>query len=36
MHAQAGAVLGRRFGPLGYFARELAGELPMLLKALNT
>lgn len=32
LHARAGAALARRSGPLGYLARELAGELPMLIK----
>ncbi|RYY91718.1 MAG: NAD(P)H-hydrate dehydratase [Comamonadaceae bacterium] len=32
LHARAGAALARRVGPLGYLARELAGELPALLR----
>ena len=31
--ARAGAALARRMGPLGYLARELAAEVPMLIKA---
>jgi ADP-dependent NAD(P)H-hydrate dehydratase len=34
-HASAGAALSRRHGPLGYLARELAGELPARLHALG-
>ncbi|HEY4529277.1 MAG TPA: NAD(P)H-hydrate dehydratase [Luteimonas sp.] len=30
-HARAGAALARRRGPLGFLAREIAGELPALL-----
>lgn len=33
LHARAGAALARRHGPLGFLARELAGELPRLLRA---
>jgi ADP-dependent NAD(P)H-hydrate dehydratase len=32
VHAQAGAALARRVGPLGYLARELAAEFPRLLR----
>lgn len=32
LHARAGAALARRVGPLGYLARELAGELPALIQ----
>ena len=35
LHALAGARLARRLGPLGYLARELAGEVPSLLKMLK-
>ena len=35
LHAQAGARLRRRFGPLGYLARELAGEVPALMNGLR-
>jgi len=34
-HARAGAALSRAHGPLGYLARELAGELPARLHALS-
>lgn len=34
MHARAGKNLGRRVGPLGYLARELAGEVPGLIRKL--
>jgi len=34
-HASAGAALSRVHGPLGYLARELAGELPGRLHALS-
>jgi NAD(P)H-hydrate repair Nnr-like enzyme with NAD(P)H-hydrate dehydratase domain len=34
-HARAGAALSRAHGPLGYLARELAGELPRQLHALG-
>ncbi|MDM0047804.1 NAD(P)H-hydrate dehydratase [Variovorax sp. J22R115] len=34
-HASAGAALSRSHGPLGYLARELAGELPARLHALG-
>lgn len=35
LHAQAGAVLGRRLGPVGFLARELPGEIPALLRLLQ-
>jgi len=35
LHARAGAALGNSRGPLGYLARELAGEIPMQLRALG-
>jgi NAD(P)H-hydrate repair Nnr-like enzyme with NAD(P)H-hydrate dehydratase domain len=35
LHAMAGARLARKLGPLGYLARELAGEIPALMKALR-
>jgi ADP-dependent NAD(P)H-hydrate dehydratase len=35
LHALAGARLVRRMGPLGYLARELAGEIPVLMKQLQ-
>jgi NAD(P)H-hydrate repair Nnr-like enzyme with NAD(P)H-hydrate dehydratase domain len=31
LHARAGEALARRFGPLGYLARELAAEVPALM-----
>ncbi len=31
LHALAGARLARRMGPLGYLAREIAGEIPALM-----
>jgi ADP-dependent NAD(P)H-hydrate dehydratase len=36
LHARAGAALERRHGPLGFLARELAGELPRLLSVAST
>lgn len=33
LHAAAGVVLARRFGGLGYLARELSGEVPALMQA---
>ncbi len=33
LHARAGDVLAERFGPLGYLARELAREIPGLMRA---
>jgi ADP-dependent NAD(P)H-hydrate dehydratase len=33
LHARAGAKLARRYGPLGYLARELAAEIPALMGA---
>jgi hypothetical protein len=33
-HAKAGKNLGRRMGPLGYLARELAGEVPGIVRHL--
>jgi hydroxyethylthiazole kinase-like uncharacterized protein yjeF len=35
LHALAGARLARRLGPMGYMAREIAGEIPRLLKELQ-
>lgn len=35
LHARAGEALAKRVGPLGYFARELADEVPRLLHALH-
>jgi ADP-dependent NAD(P)H-hydrate dehydratase len=35
LHARAGERLAERLGPLGYLARELAGEVPALMHALN-
>jgi hydroxyethylthiazole kinase-like uncharacterized protein yjeF len=32
LHAQAGEVLARKLGPLGYLARELSAEVPALLR----
>ncbi|MDB5901206.1 MAG: hypothetical protein JWM26_84, partial [Betaproteobacteria bacterium] len=34
LHARAGERLARRFGELGYLARELAGEVPSLMAML--
>jgi hydroxyethylthiazole kinase-like uncharacterized protein yjeF len=34
-HARSGASLSRSHGPLGYLARELAGEIPNQLRALS-
>jgi hydroxyethylthiazole kinase-like uncharacterized protein yjeF len=33
LHARAGDALAARLGPLGYFAREIAGEVPALMHA---
>jgi len=35
LHSQAATALQRRFGPLGYLARELAAEVPGLLRRLR-
>ena len=35
VHARAGEALARRLGPLGYLARELAAEVPALLRSLG-
>lgn len=35
LHARAGDELARQHGPLGYLARELAGELPALLRSVS-
>lgn len=35
LHAQAGGALERKVGPLGYLARELAGEVPGLMELLR-
>ncbi len=35
LHAQAGDALAARFGPLGYLAREIAAEVPALMRALD-
>lgn len=32
LHARAGAALARKHGPVGFLARELAGEIPRLLR----
>jgi ADP-dependent NAD(P)H-hydrate dehydratase len=34
LHARAGDVLERRFGPVGYLAREISREVPSLMRAL--
>jgi hypothetical protein len=34
LHARAGERLAGRMGPLGYLARELSHEVPMLLELL--
>jgi hydroxyethylthiazole kinase-like uncharacterized protein yjeF len=31
LHGEAGAVLAKRIGPIGFLAREVAGEIPALL-----
>ena len=31
LHGEAGASLARKIGPIGFFAREIAGEIPALL-----
>lgn len=31
LHGEAGAALGRKVGPIGFLARQIAGEIPMLL-----
>jgi hydroxyethylthiazole kinase-like uncharacterized protein yjeF len=31
LHGEAGAALGKRIGPIGFLAREIAGEVPALL-----
>ena len=36
LHARAGQALTRRAGPLGFLARELAGEVPALMHALSS
>ena len=35
LHARAGERLAQRIGPLGYLAREIAGEVPALLHELR-
>ncbi len=35
LHAMAGKRLGTRVGPLGYLAREIAGEVPAIMRALQ-
>ncbi|MDM0023636.1 NAD(P)H-hydrate dehydratase [Variovorax saccharolyticus] len=35
MHARAGAVLARHYGPMGYLARELSAQVPALMHALE-
>jgi NAD(P)H-hydrate repair Nnr-like enzyme with NAD(P)H-hydrate dehydratase domain len=35
LHALAGARLARRMGPMGYLAREIAGEVPALMKQMQ-
>ena len=35
VHAMAGRKLGRRVGPLGYLARELAGEVPGVVRQIG-
>ncbi len=36
LHARAGVRLAERLGPLGYLARELPGEVPAVMAALDT
>jgi NAD(P)H-hydrate repair Nnr-like enzyme with NAD(P)H-hydrate dehydratase domain len=31
LHGEAGAALARKIGPIGFFAREIADEVPALL-----
>jgi NAD(P)H-hydrate repair Nnr-like enzyme with NAD(P)H-hydrate dehydratase domain len=31
LHGEAGATLSKRIGPIGFLAREIAGEIPALL-----
>ena len=35
LHARAGHALGRRYGPLGYLARELSAEVPAIVHAIG-
>ena len=35
VHSRAAVALARRLGPLGYLARELAAEVPGLLRGLT-
>jgi len=35
LHARAGDRLAQRLGPLGYLAREIAGEVPALMESLS-
>ena len=35
LHARAGAALQKRFGPLGYLAREIAAEVPAAMEKLG-
>jgi hydroxyethylthiazole kinase-like uncharacterized protein yjeF len=32
LHGEAGAALARKFGPIGFLAREICGEIPFLLQ----
>ena len=32
LHGEAGARLARKIGPVGFLAREIAGEIPSLLR----
>ena len=31
VHGEAGAALAKKIGPIGFFAREIAGEVPGLM-----
>jgi NAD(P)H-hydrate repair Nnr-like enzyme with NAD(P)H-hydrate dehydratase domain len=31
LHGEAGAILARKVGPVGFLARDIAGEIPALL-----
>jgi NAD(P)H-hydrate repair Nnr-like enzyme with NAD(P)H-hydrate dehydratase domain len=31
LHGEAGAALAKKVGPIGFLAREIAGEIPALL-----
>ncbi|MES2832956.1 MAG: NAD(P)H-hydrate dehydratase [Pseudomonadota bacterium] len=35
LHARAGTALAEKYGPVGYLAREISGEIPRLMHALS-